>query len=351
MRTRVCLLLLSLCLIQVLSCKKDSNQNINYSGGLLSFSINGELIDANIDTVLSTITVTLPHTLDLHNLTTTFKLTGHVSAIANNVHVSSGALIDFSKSADFKVISDDKKFSRSFTVIIQSDLVYFGLTGNIVAEKSLDKSYDFYRDQFDGSTYQGINCGPTVSTMAIKWADSTFTASPAGARLAIPENGGWWYTTDVQNYLQGNGINSAVVSLSNLDSLVKTSIDNNNLIVLCLDMSYVPYDGVDYQHVQKFYPTQGTGWGHFLLVKGYKQTSTNFYLEIYDPYSDLTIYKDLLVQQLKGKNRYYMDGGIKAATDVWWKYAIVVAPKGQQVVTSNRLQVNSTEKIPVAKGQ
>jgi hypothetical protein len=343
-----------LCLLQVLSCKKDSNENLqqrSYSGGILSFSVSGELIDAVIDTSVNAITITLPHTLNLHNIAATFTLASGIRATVNNAPISSGSGLDFSNGIVLTVTSDDKKYSRAYRVIIQTDLVYFGLTGNIVAEKSIDKDYDYYRDQFDGSTYQAINCGPTVSTMAIKWADSTFAGSPAGARLDIPENGGWWFTSDVQNYLSSNGINNAIVPLSNLDSLVKVNIDNNNLMILCLDMSYVPYNGVEDQHIQKFYQTEGTGWGHFLLVKGYKQTTTNFYLEIYDPYSDLTIYKYLLTKQLKGKNRYYMDGGIKAATDIWWQYTIVVAPKGQQVVTASRLHVNSLQKIPVARGR
>ncbi len=225
-----------------------------------------------------------------------------------------------------------------------------GLGTHLTASKSLNKDYSYYFDQFDGSQYQGINCGPTVTTMAIKWADSTFSKLPVDARNTIPASGGWWYTSDINNYLNMNGINHVILSFtpSTADAVIETSIDNNNEVILCLDMYYALYNPDPTQHTNKFYVTTAPNWGHFLLVKGYKQVDGKLYYEIYDPYTDHETYAD---NTPKGKDRYYLNSTITDATNVWWKYAIVVAPKNQQVVTSNKLQINSIQTIPVARGQ
>jgi hypothetical protein len=344
-------------LLQVLSCKKDSQhqsqkQVRSFETGLLNFSVNGQLIAADIDTTSNIITFTIPRTLNVHNLTANFSLASQAIATINNNPVNSGTVVDFSKPVILTVESVDKSRLTSFHVNAQTDLQYFGLDGNILTEKSLNKDYEFYFDQFDGSAFQGINCGPTVTTMAIKWADSTFTKKPVDARNQIRSTGGWWYTGDIQTYLNWDGINSKIDTLSNIDSLVKKNIDNNNLLILCLDMFYVPQDILDYQHIQKFYTTDAPSWGHFLLVKGYKQTDVNFYLEIYDPYSDHDTYSVITTNQLKGKDRYYTSFGLKKATDIWWPYTIVVAPKGQQVIASGKLTINSIHKpIPQASGR
>ena len=187
--------------------------------------------------------------------------------------------------------------------------------------------------------------------MAIRWADSTFSGTPAQARKLIPEKGGWWLTTDITEYLTSNNLNTAIVSFTpgNADSIVKNSIDNNYVDILCLDMYYVKYNSNIIQHTNKFYQTQLPNWGHFLLIKGYKQVDNKLYYEIYDPYTDHESYTNGLPM---GKDRYYIDTTITAATSVWWNYPIVVAPKGKLVsLSTNGLQTNSVEHIPVARGQ
>ena len=339
------------------ACKKDSSktvkpaQTVSLNKNLLTFSINGQLIGATIDTIHHKIQAVVPRTFDMHQLTANFTLSPGTNAKINNTTVTTGSVFDFSQPVNFTLLSSDSKNSLNFQVFVNTDLQYFGVLGQVVTENSLDRNYNFYFDQFDGSQYQAINCGPTVSTMALKWADSTFAKTPADARVRIPESGGWWYTNDIQYYLGQYGVNTAVDTLDNVAAVVKKSIDNGNLVILCLDMFGVPKNSLDYEHVQKFYETQSSGWGHFLLVKGYKQTSTNFYLEIYDPYSEHSIYNVITTGQLKGRDRYYVDFSIQFATSKWWPYAMIVAPKGQ-TVTSSRIKLNSLHKpVPVAWGR
>ena len=226
----------------------------------------------------------------------------------------------------------------------------YGLGEHLTASNSLIKDYDYYFDQFDGSKYAGINCGPTVTTMAIRWADPSFSKKPVDARNAIPANGGWWFTSDIQNYLDSDNINHSVVSFTtvNANDVIERSINNGDAVIICLDMYYAAYNPIATQHTNKFYQTNGTGWGHFLLIKGYKEVDSKVYYEIYDPYTNHESYAD---SSPKGKDRYYLSTTITAATNVWWPYAILVAPKGQQVVASTGLQLNSLNNIPVASGR
>jgi hypothetical protein len=92
-------------------------------------------------------------------------------------------------------------------------------------------------------------------------------------------------------------------------------------------MYYVsnPSTNVNY-HVDKFYNTASTGWGHFFVVKGYKQMDGEFYFQIYDPYSFAAVYGD---GSLKGKDRFYKYSDVFGASHIWWNYAIVVGKKGE----------------------
>lgn len=344
------------------SCKKDSKntgespthlpKDHSLEKGLVSFSVNGEFVPSVIDTLVNTITVTLPDGADAHTLTATFILASNVKATVNNAPAAGNAVIDLTAKPVLTVSTVDNVRHTSFTIVRQTELQYFGVIGTMQAEASLKQNYDFYYDQFDGSTFQGINCGPTVTTMAIKWADSTFTKKPVDARNEILPSGGWWYTNHIQLYLTEHGINNKVDTLSDVAALVKQAIDNGDALILCLDMYSVRFNSIDYQHTQKFYPTDAAGWGHFLFVKGYKQTSNNFYLEIYDPYSGGDRYTSIAGSELKGRDRYYVSDDIKTATNIWWPYAIIVAPKGKSIRFSTHLRVDGLHKaIPVAGGR
>ena len=355
------LIIFILGILQLFSCKKDSQQNgkahdqtMPLENGVQGFSIKGQLFNAVIDTQKNVITVIVPHTFNIHSLIVSFTLAQNVNATVNNHKINSGVAMDFSKLVYLTVTSADKKRSTTFLLDVQTELYYYGLSGNLSAEKSLNKDYNFYFDQFDGSQWELVNCGPTVSTIAIKWADSTFTRKPLDARNTYEPNGGWWSTRNVTDYLTTNGINFATDTISNLDSLVQTNINANKTLILCLDMFYVSYNNIPYQHLNKFYPTAAAGWGHFILVKGYKQMSGGFYLEVYDPYSQgMQYYPSIIAHEPAGEDRYYLDSDIKKATDVWNPYAYIVYPKGQGTPAA-KLTVNSTrinKAVPVAFGQ
>jgi hypothetical protein len=360
MKNKIRLLILLVSLSVVFSCKKDSQQQIQQQSqlpsletGLISFNIQGQLFPTAIDTDKNIISVVVPHTINLQNLTVNFSLANQVNASIKNTAINSGSVIDLSKISYLTVTSADKKRSTTYQLNIETDLYYYGLRGNLISENSLNKNYNFYYDQFDGSEWASINCGPTVSTMAIKWADSTFTKTPVDARAMYNPQGGWWSTRNVNDYVSHSGIDVEQDTLSNLDSLVKVNIDKNHTLILCLDMYYVSYNNLASAHVNKFYITSAPAWGHFLLVKGYKQTTSTFYLEVYDPYSNgMEYYPSIIPHELRGQDRYYTSTDIKTATDLWNPYAFVIAPKGLLVSGSPKLGTSRIKKpIAIALGR
>jgi hypothetical protein len=86
-------------------------------------------------------------------------------------------------------------------------------------------------------------------------------------------------------------------------------------------MFYVRKETQSDFRIDKFYHTNEPGWGHFIVLKGFRLVDGNLFFEAYDPYSLGNTYTD---QSFKGKNRYYRAEDIDYATQVWWDYAIVV---------------------------
>src|SRR6185312_15569758 len=156
MKNKLYTVLLSFCILQALSCKKDNRplnlkpQAHSLENGILSLSANGQLIDAIIDTTFNNITVTVASESAEHNVTLNFRLANGVTASINNTVVNSGIVLDLGKVVSFKIKSDDGSRSTSFTLSAQTELGYFGLSGSVVSQNSLDRSYEFYFDQFDG---------------------------------------------------------------------------------------------------------------------------------------------------------------------------------------------------------
>ncbi|QEC79592.1 hypothetical protein [Mucilaginibacter ginsenosidivorax] len=350
----------SLC-ITVSSCKNDKAsapspvQQTTLHNPLLTFDVDNALLATKIDTVKNYVNIVVKNTADVKKLKTTFSLASGVNAFIGSNTIKSGDVIDFSKTVTLTIKSTDNKQSVAYTILVVNELFYQGLGFHLDAEKTAEKNYDIYLDQFDSGPFSPINCGPTVITMAMRWSDSTFKLSPKDARQAIKPTGGWWTTADMEYYMRGTGIYNDTYPLTDIESTITQIIDNGDVGILCLDMFYVGLNTANEQHTNKFYNTDGKDWGHFLLVKGYKKVDSKFYLEVNDPYSrgDRYITPDAM-GQYKGKSRFYESSGIKQSADIWWPYILVIAPKGKKVTpilssTGSRLKVNSV--IPVASGR
>jgi hypothetical protein len=196
----------------------------------------------------------------------------------------------------------------------------YGLGKTLGNEVSNNVDYEWYLDQSNSGEHSLVNCGPSSVTMAIKWFDQNFTGSAQEARNMRRPGGGWWYTNDIIDYLNYHNVNNRTITLDQFSN-VKAEIDEGNIIILCVDM-YVVAAAKDLEHrVNKFYETGGVGWGHFIVIKGYKEVDGSILYETYDPYSFNRSYVN---GALKGKDRYYSSNDLDVATNTWWDYAIVV---------------------------
>lgn len=227
---------------------------------------------------------------------------------------------------------------------INSDYEALGLGKKLTASAENDRLYDWYCDQYGTGTHQYINCGPTSVVMAIWWSDPQATITPMDARNTYRPEGGWWYTSDIVNYLNDNNINNEYFPYSNETTSLTSKLDAGYNVILCLDMFYIRSESNPEHRVDKFYNTSNEGWGHFIVVKGYKVVDKKLFFEVYDPYSINKKYSD---ETYKGKNRYYRSSDLFTATQKWWAYMIVVHPSDKKSALKGAL--DPTE-VPDARG-
>ena len=116
--------------------------------------------------------------------------------------------------------------------------------------------------------------------MALKWYNKQFSKSPKDARNTYRSSGGWWHTGDITNYLKDFSVNHYILELNNSDTLIN-ELEKGNIIILCLDMGYIPKSINDEWRVDRFYTTQAQA-GHFILLKGYKLVDNQLFFEVYD---------------------------------------------------------------------
>jgi hypothetical protein len=216
--------------------------------------------------------------------------------------------------------------TRSINVPELSSLRSLGLGETLGKEVSNNVDYEWYLDQANTGEHSLLNCGPSSVTMAIKWFDESFAGSPQDARNTYRPGGGWWYTNDIIDYLNDHSVNNRTITLDQFSN-VKAEIDDGNIVILCLDMFYVSHSKYPEHHLHKFYETPYAGWGHFIVVKGYKEVDGRILYEGYDSNSLDRTYPD---GGLKGKDRYYTSADLDAATNIWWDYAIVVDRSGSE---------------------
>ncbi len=197
----------------------------------------------------------------------------------------------------------------------------YGLGRVLEDEHSNNVNYNWYYDQKNTGPNSWMNCGPTTATMVIKWVNQDFNKTPEDARNVYSSSISGWNTMDIINYLNLNSINNYTISIPQIDS-IKSQISMGNIVILCLDMYYIRYQAKNIWHVDKFYSTNSQGWGHYIVIKGYKIVDREMYYEVYDPYSCGEKYSN---GTLKGENRYYRSRDLNMAVNNWWNYAIVIS--------------------------
>jgi hypothetical protein len=231
------------------------------------------------------------------------------------------------------VVSDGQLSDSTFKNITVPKSTFeriYGLGTNLYKGYSNNVNYNWYYDQINSGIYAYNNCGPASATMAIKWVDEDFNKTPEDARNTYFCDGGWWYTIDIINYLNKYLVNNYTITISDIDA-IQEQINSDNIVILCLDMSYIRDQVNDNWHVDKFYHANSKGWGHFIVMKGYKIVDDEVYYEAYDPYSCGLKYSN---DTLKGIDRYYRSQDLDSAVTNWWSYAIIVSKNKLKSVTT-----------------
>jgi hypothetical protein len=236
-------------------------------------------------------------------------------------------LPELTKTAQLKiklVVSDGDLSDSTFKNITLPESTLeriYGLGINLYKGHSNNINYNWYYDQINSGIYSYTNCGPASATMAIKWTDENFNKTPEDARNTYHLDGGWWYTIDIINYLNQYSVSNYTIPINNIDA-IQEQINSGNIVILCLDMYYIRSELNNNWHVDKFYDANSKGWGHFIVMKGYKIVDGKAYYEVYDPYSLGVKYNN---DTLKGVDRYYRSQDLDSAVINWWSYAIIVS--------------------------
>lgn len=229
-----------------------------------------------------------------------------------------------SSEVEINLIIDDghsnKKLQKSINISAFNDhIIEWGLGTHSINRLSNDVDYEWYIDQATTGKYNYENCGPSCVNMALKWVNKDWNKTAEDARAKYHPDGGWWYTSDIIEYLLNNGASVSTIHFDSYKDLVY-HLNKGDIAILCLDMHHVSSEQNQDHRIDKYYQTS-PDWGHFIIVKGYRYTDTRNYFEAYDPNSWGARYSD---NSYKGVNRYYRTDDISRASNNWWKYAIIV---------------------------
>lgn len=227
-------------------------------------------------------------------------------------------------------VSDGKDYDSVTKTITIPELGWHReyLIGTDITEGiSNNVDYDWYIDQCDTGYYSDINCGPSSTTMAIKWAKPDYTGTAEDAReYYLPGLDGWWSTGTIYEYLGLNDVKRKYIDFKSAETLAE-ALSTGSIAILCLDIFYVRTAENIQWRLDKYYSTYSPGAGHFIVVKGYRIVDGDeLFFEVYDPWGEGKRYDD--DNSVMGIDRLYRAEDIMKASDVWWKYAIIVSKAG-----------------------
>ncbi|MFD2162115.1 hypothetical protein ACFSJU_06900 [Paradesertivirga mongoliensis] len=272
--------------------------------------------------------------IDRRALIAIFQLSEGAIATVNGVRqYSSDTPNDFTNPVTYRITSSDGR-SADWTVRMQSNNRRIGLGNVVTEEKRLVKEYEWYVAQDGTGSGSKVNGAFACVAMALKWVDifkynSIDVASMRGTGPAGPVD-----PEAVDRQFTSRNIFFKLITLSKDPLDVTEHIDRGNLVILLTDFSVIPYNELEQQYTNRFYPLLDktiSTTGHWILVKGYKKVDGILYYETYDPFSKSEVYDN---GEPKGRNRYYaatyVTNGLFRANG--WPYAFVI-DKRQAVST------------------
>jgi hypothetical protein len=203
----------------------------------------------------------------------------------------------------------------------------WGLGATLSAYVHNDRPYEWYIDQANTGPDSENNCGPSTVAMAIKWYNPNSTKTAENARNTYPRDHGWWFTSDIINYLNLCSVPSTTSSFSGTEQL-KGLLNEGNLLILCISTESFSQDFTSEHRVGRFYNYAS---GHFLVVKGWRAIDNSLLFETYDSNNWRMKYAN---GTPKGRNRHLPASEIATAIPNWWDYVIVVKPPAAPTLRS-----------------
>lgn len=313
------------------TCRKNDTPVASYRADFTAFELAVKPSVISILPYPHMIYVRVPGSvLSADRLVANFTLSTGARAKVNGTEQHSGKSVNnFEGDIIYSVSSADNSVKKEWRIVASNNdsTLGMGLGHFLKKSKTNDRSYDWYIDQKYTGHYSSINCGPSSVTMAIRWADSTFTKTPEDARLSYEPDSTWWSTIDIDNYLRDNNITHSIIPIgSNVDKMRESlveQVDAGNILILCADMNYIRRATNPDFRTDRTYATK-PAFGHFIVVKGYAQADAQFYLQVYDPNC---IGLDGTDNLNLGKNRYYHDTDIFTSCSKWWRFAFIIEPR------------------------
>jgi hypothetical protein len=337
----------------LVSCSKKDQSAPSSESGFQYFSLIPGSDDTKIDFYNHRISVRVPDTcISGSGLIASYKISPGANLTIAGIPQQSGITKNnFEQDLTYTVTAADQNTRTNWMVQATNNdnSIPWGLGHFVSRSFSENRSYNWYIDQATSGDFAPVNCGPASVTMAIRWADPGFTKTAQDARGTFRTDGGWWFTSDIDAYLNMYSITHAIIGLSaNADStqaILTHQLDHNQIIILCLDMNHVRNASDKDFHTDKFYQTS-PNWGHFIVLKGYQKVDEELFFESYDPFSFGLKNTD---HTLKGMNRYYRYEDLSAACLPWWNFAFVIAKKGEALDLDAVRRTLNPLHIPVAR--
>ncbi len=341
-------LIILIAIIAVCSCESPNDE-----AEILSYALEMDEARVEFNSTGRQIHIEFPdHVSSASGLTAEFELSeGATALVSEKVQISGKSANNFEKTFSYKIVAEDESTIKWWE-IRSSNNPYtsaWGMGGFQNAPVSNNRAYEWYMDQKNTGIHANNNCGPTTTVMASRWYNPEHSNTPSDARSMYRSEGGWWYTSDIKNYLDYFDIPNHTIALGTNKSLMadafRRELDQGSVAILCLDMYFVAFQSTNEFRTNKFYTTNTEDWGHFLLIKGYRTVDGELYLEAYDSNTWGKTYKD---GSLKGKDRYYHSREVYEATSAWWNYAIIVSGTGRKDLPAGAIEFSS---LPVAFGR
>lgn len=253
------------------------------------------------------------------------NLKAEITIRSNTSIVITVPYIDGEQSIILHQHDQEQTLGKIYTVKKNSELYSsWGLLSPIGEMRSNNRNYEWYINQNETGEFSLVNCGPSATTMTLKWNSVDFNKTTEEARATYHPNGGWWWTDDIINYLIQNNITPKTYAFNSVEDL-KTVINADGIAILCIDSHYITETDNLEHRINKYYKSP-EGSGHFIVVKGYIYANEKLFFEVYDPWSVKYKYDD---GQYKGKDRYYSELDIYESADIWWKSIIAIFPQSR----------------------